>query len=286
MSIGAKHSHQLEVSQALRCTQRAVYQLQWKVRRQDKEHNFIHYEVNSHTASHAEKVVLFVGTAGSGMELLLDFVSTFMCGISEDEKRQVQIPTHKADSELMQIVAYTFPGRGMQCPYSLTIVIVPSPAFTDETPSAVCSSSSERVLDSIRNIFFGLNYIDQLHGIAFVTNASKNTISPTEQGILDSMRHIFGDDIHRNLFILNTFADSRQPNAVTALHNAGIRFHHAFQFNCSPLLPPGGDCGHEEGFDKLNWQMSENSLTTFLQCIAKIPSVNLQNTVQQPESYE
>ena len=251
MSISPKGSPH---AKALRCTQRGSYQLQWKVKRQDIEHNFIHYEVNGHEEAHAEKVILFIGAAGSGMELLLDFISTFLCGFSEEDNCQVPFPKHSADDEVMPITAYTFPR--FHCSYALAIVTVPAARFADEVPPAMSSFTNECLLDSIKSIFVRLNYIDRLHGIAFVTNASKNAITPAELGILESMRCIFGDDMHRNLFILNTFADSRQPNAVTALHRARISFNEALQFNCSPLLPPVGDCGYAE-FDKLNWQMSE-----------------------------
>ena len=267
-------------SKALICTQRGSYRLQWKVRRQDTEHNFIHYEVNGHAEAHAEKVILFVGVAGSGIDLLLDFISTFLCGFSEEDKCQVPFPKHSADDEMMPIIAYTFPR--LHCPYALTIVTVPAARFADEVPPAMSSVTNECLLDSIKSIFFGLNYIDRLHGIAFVTNASKNTITPAEQGILESMRCIFGDDIHRNVFILSTFADSRQPNAVTAVRRAGIPFKEAFQFNCSPLLPVG-DCGYAE-FDKLNWQMSENSVRAFLRLVEEIPCVNLQCTCTAVEN--
>ena len=278
MSISPKGSPH---AKALRCTQRGSYQLQWKVKRQDTEHNFIHYEVNGHEEAHAEKVILFIGAAGSGIELLLDFISTFLCGFSEEDNCQVPFPKHSADDEVMPITAYTFPR--FHCSYALTIVTVPAARFADEVPPAMSSFTNECLLDSINTIFFRLNYIDRLHGIAFVTNASKNAITPAELGILESMRCIFGDDMHRNLFILNTFADSRQPNAVTALHRARISFNEAFQFNCSPLLPPVGDCGYAE-FDKLNWQMSENSVREFLQLVEEIPCVNLQSTCAAAEN--
>lgn len=256
--------------------------MQWKVKTQDNEHNFIHYEVNGHEEAHAEKVILFVGAAGSGMELLLDFISTFICGFSEEDKCQVPFPKHSANDEVMPITAYTFPR--LHCPYALTIVTVSAARFADEVPPAMSSGSftNDCLQDCIKSIFFGLNYIDRLHGIAFVTNASKNIITPTEQRIWESMRRIFGYDIHRNVFIMNTFADSRQPNAVTALRTAGINFNRAFQFNCSPLLPVG-DCGYAE-FDKLNWQMSEHSVRAFLQLIEEIPCVNLQGTCTAAET--
>ena len=282
MSISLKGSHHSKAHLALRCTQRGSYQWPWKVKRQDEEHHFIHYEVSSHEDAYAEKVILFVGAAGSGMELLLDFISTIIYGYSEEHNCQVSLfPKHSADDEVMPITAYTFPS--LCHPYALTIVTVPAVRFADEVSPAMSSTTNDCLLDSIKSILFGLNYIDRLHGIAFVTNASKNAITPAEQGILESMRCIFGDDMHRNLFILNTFADSRQPNAVTALRRAGIPFNEAFQFNCSPLLPPVGDCGFAE-FDKLNWQMSEQSVTAFLQLVAEIPRVNLQSTCTTAEN--
>lgn len=286
VSICAQCSHQFEAPQALHCTQRGICSLPLKVKREEKEHRFIHYEVKlpDQEEAHAEKVVLFAGAAGSGMKLLLNFISTILCGVSEGQKCQVPIPPHSADTEheVIPITAYTFPRRGTILPYSLTIVIAPAASFSNEVPP-VCSSN-ECTVDTIKDIFFRLQFIDQLHGIAFVTNASKNTITPAEQSILESMRRIFGADVHRNLFILNTFADSRKPNAVATLQAAGIHFHQAFQFNCSPLLP-ASDCGYE-GFDKLNWEMSKNSLTAFLQCIAEIPSVNLQNTHTAEDDYD
>ena len=282
MSISLKGSHHSKAPLALRCTQRGRYQWPWKVKREDKEHDFIHYEVSGHEDAYAEKVILFVGAAGSGMELLLDFISTILYGFSEEDECQVSLfPKHSADNEVMPITAYTFPS--LRHPYSLTIVTVPAARFADEVSPAMSSTTNDCLLDSIKSIFFRLNYIDQLHGIAFVTNASKNAITPAEQGILESMRCIFGDDMHRNLFILNTFADSRQPNAVTALRRARISFNKAFQFNCSPLLLPVGDCGYAE-FDKLNWAMSEESVSAFLQLVAEIPCVNLQSTCTTAET--
>lgn len=267
-----------ELPQGLLCTRRGRYQLPMELKTEEKDHNFIHYVACLHDQdeAHVEKVVLIFGAKGTGKKTLYDFFPTVLYGFTEEEKRQVSIPkpTQSADSRVMPITAYTFPRRrGSKFQYTLTIVTVPG--FVD----AVGSPTNVHLLESIKHIFFELKYFDQLHGIAYVTNASKNIITYSEQSFLESMHHIFGDDLHRNLFILNTFADRKEPITVGALHAAGIHFHQSFQFNCSPLLLPEAgesDCGDNEQHDKLNWRMSENSMIRFLQCIAAASSINLQ----------
>ena len=272
------------LSPVLPCMQRATYELPLKVKREEKEDNFTHFEVCLHDQdeAHAEKVALFVDAGGSGKKMLLNFLANVLCGYSEEEKRQVAIPrpTSIANSGVMPITAYTFPKRkGSQFQYALTIVMVPA-GFGEDVPTA-CSPANEQLLDRIKYIF--LECIDKLHGIAYVTTASKHTLTLAQLDILQSMRCIFGDDIHRNLFILNTFADNREPISVSALHAAGIRFQQAFKFNCSPLLPATEE-GYIEEFDRLNWQMSETSMMRFLQCIADAPTVNLQSVASnRPE---
>ena len=179
----------------------------------------------------------------------------------------------------MPITAYTFPRRkGSQFHFALTIVVVP--AFGCEVPPA--TSATEHLLSRITGIF--PNCFDKLHGIAYVINASMHALPRAQLDVLKSMRSIFGDDVHKNLFILNTFADCREPLAVKALHDADIQFQQSFKFNCSPMLPAKSGEADIEAFDWLNWKMSETSTMRFLECIADIKSVNLQSpTSSNPE---
>ena len=104
--------------------------------------------------------------------------------------------------------------------------------------------------------------IDHLDGIGFVTQASLEDLTPTQQYIFDSNLFIFGKDIAKNIFLMVTFADGQKPPVVAAAEAAGIPCSDAiYKFNNLALFAPNDD--DEDNFDKMFWKMGYVSFKNF-----------------------
>ena len=119
--------------------------------------------------------------------------------------------------------------------------------------------------------------IDHLDGIGFVTQASLEDLTPTQQYIFDSNLFIFGKDIAKNIFLMVTFADGQKPPVVAAAEAAGIPCSDAiYKFNNSALFAPNDD--DEDNFDRMFWKMGYVSFKKFFSQFEKATSASLQLT--------
>ena len=220
-----------------------------------------------------EKVLMVVGTTGSGKSTLINGMANYILGVKwEDDFRYT--PLCQDRNRTKDITAYTFyPMEGSAISYTFTVIDTPGFGDTEGL------KRGKEVTDQIKE-FFSIpppDGIDHLDGISFVTQAALARLTPAQEYMFDSILSIFGKDVANNIFTLVTFADCQHPPVMEAIKKAKIPAQKFYKFNNSALFAENAE-DVEEDFDATFWKMGVRSFKKFFSEFEKSESVSLQLT--------
>ena len=238
-----------------------------------------------------EKVMMVVGSTGSGKTTLVNAMINHVLGVQwEDDFRLKMIHElssnqgaetigNQAHSQTQFVSCYTLPCmEGFKIPYTLTIV--DTPGFGDTRGI----EHDKVITEQIRRFFNtkGSAGIDHVDAICFMAQAGNPRLTPTQQYVFDRILSMFGKDIKKNVLVLFTFADGQKPQALSAMIAAGILEDESnfFKFNNSALFVANSGEEDEENFDRMFWRMGIKSFEKFFDELAEMEPKSLVLTKQ------
>ena len=238
-----------------------------------------------------EKVMMVVGSTGSGKTTLVNAMINHVLGVQwEDDFRLKMIHElssnqgaetigNQAHSQTQFVSCYTLPCmEGFKIPYTLTIV--DTPGFGDTRGI----EHDKVITEQIRRFFNtkGSAGIDHVDAICFMAQAGNPRLTPTQQYVFDRILAMFGKDIKKNILVLFTFADGQKPQALSAMLAAGILEDESnfFKFNNSALFVANSGEEDEENFDRMFWRMGIKSFEKFFDELAEMEPKSLVLTKQ------
>ena len=238
-----------------------------------------------------EKVMMVVGSTGSGKTTLVNAMINHVLGVQwEDDFRLKMIHElssnqgaetigNQAHSQTQFVSCYTLPCmEGFKIPYTLTIV--DTPGFGDTRGI----EHDKVITEQIRRFFNtkGSAGIDHVDAICFMAQAGNPRLTPTQQYVFDRILAMFGKDIKRNVLVLFTFADGQKPQALSAMLAAGILEDESnfYKFNNSALFVANSGKEDEDNFDRMFWRMGIRSFEKFFHELAGLESKSLVLTKQ------
>ena len=245
----------------------------------------------SSSQSILEKVVMFVGSTGSGKTTTVNAMINHVLGVEwmEDFRFKMihelsgnqgaKTIGNQAHSQTQFVTCYTLPYmKGFKFPYNLTVV--DTPGFGDTRGI----ERDKAITEQIRRFFNteGSAGIDHVDAICFVAQAGNPRLTPTQQYVFDRILSIFGKDIRENILVLFTFADGQRPQALSAMVEAGIleNENHFFKFNNSALFVANSGEDDKDNFDRMFWKMGVKSFEKFFTGLAQMEPKSLILTKQ------
>ena len=85
--------------------------------------------------------------------------------------------------------------------------------------------------------------------------------------VFNSVLHIFGKDVAKNISLLFTFADAQPPPALATVKKEGIPYNGDFKFNNSAVFADSID----DDATKYHWKFGFESLKKFFQVNNYLP---------------
>lgn len=157
-------------------------------------------------------------------------------------------------------------------PHPLTVI--DTPGFGDSGGL----QKDQEIADKIKEFFslHGDKGISHLDGIGFVTQSAITRLTPTQKYIFEAVLRIFGRDVEKNIFVLSTFSDTKDPPVIHAILEDNFPYSALFKFNNSALYVPSE--GADECIDKAYWKMGCQSFSDFFKAFQKMESVSLTMT--------
>ena len=246
-------------------------------------HNFQKKVFGSPNKQYQEKVILVVGATGSGKTTLINAIVNYLFAVRHNDPFRYKLVLDKEDgsgkqseSQTRLITAYTLYHQDtFPLPFDLTIIDTPGFGDTRGIKRDI------EITEQIKNFFStpGNKGIDHIDAVGFVTISSLARLTPTQQYIFDSILSLFGRDIEENIFLLLTFADGKNPQALKALEEFGIPTKFWFKFNNSVLFEfqiKSETLSDDDGnFDEMFWKMGTKSCKDFLSKLSTVASKSL-----------
>ncbi len=252
------------------------------------------------------KVILLLGSTGSGKTTLINVMANYILGVKwQDEYRfkLINEVTNRTQAEsqtsiVSSVELYNQPG--FQIPYSLTIV--DTPGFGDTRGIA----HDKLIAEQIKSFLCSPLGIDHIDAVCFVVQASLARLSANQRYIFDSVLSIFGKDIAENIIVLVTFADGKDVPVLEAIKAAelpcqknkkGQPTH--FQFNNSAVYADkkieetttfdNDSDDNDDGGDQLTelvWKKTFKQMKAFFKTLGAIESKDLTMTIKVMEERE
>ena len=225
-------------------------------------------------------VVMVVGVIGSGKSTWINGMANYVLGVKwQDAFRFILVNNmtgSQAHSKTKEIIAYTI-YRQEGSPFPNTLTIIDTPGFGD----AEGMKRDQIIIEQVREFFSmgGIEGIDCLHAIGFVTHASMGRLTHTQKYIFDSILGIFGNDIKHNILLMTTFSGLTKPPVLDAVKAASIPYTKYFKFNNSALFsePPDAQFGYEDGgpSDELFWKLGMDNYDRFAKKLVTMQAQSL-----------
>ncbi|XP_028408061.1 uncharacterized protein LOC114530661 [Dendronephthya gigantea] len=234
-------------------------------------------------ASKLNKVIMMVGSTGSGKTTTVNAMVNYILGVEwKDSFRLKMIHEDSSNqgsesigdqtrSQTHFVTCYNLlHSKGFKVPYNLTIV--DTPGFGDTKGI----QQDKVITDQIRKFFetSGDGGIDHIDAICFIAQAGIPRLTPTQRYVFDSILAMFGKDIEKNITVLFTFADGDKPQALASLQKAGVlsKEDMYFTLNNSALF---ADNSESNNFGSMFWTMGMKSFENFFNCLNGMESRSL-----------
>ena len=192
----------------------------------------VKFEIGERNITVKEKVVLLLGSTGSGKSLLVNMIFNYLLGIQwEDDFRFKLVDEEgrsQADSQTDYVTVYTIHHQPwFRAQFSLTLIDTPGYGDTRGI------KRDQELTDNLKQMFasedgYGVEVIDV---VGFVVQASWPRLISAQRYILESILALFGKDVEENLFVFATFADRDKPQVVEMLKKVSLPFEEIFKFN-------------------------------------------------------
>lgn len=218
------------------------------------------------------RVLLLFGAAGAGKKTLINGIVNYYLGVTWEHNFRFKL-IHDECTQTQVITTYTL--YWQECsPINCNLTII-NTRFGDTH-----GLKRNEIRKHVRELL--IDYLDELHAVCFVIQASSGKLSPNLNFFFETILSIFGKDIKSNFFFLPTFADGLDPPVMEAVREANIPHADFFSFNNSALFvdPKMSD------FASTFWYMSYASFTRFFIQIEQASSVSLQLTQQVFEKHQ
>ena len=225
-------------------------------------------------------VVMVVGATGAGKSTWINGMANYVLGVKWKDPFRFKLVNDEigsqAHSKTKEIIAYTI-YRQEGSPFPNTLIIIDTPGFGNTEGM----KRDQILVEQVREFLSmgGVNGIDYLHAIGFVTQASMVRLTPTQKYIFDFILSIFGNDIKHNILLMTTFADNRKPAVLDAVKAASIPYTKYFKFNNSALFPepPDAKSGNEDSgpTDELYWKLCMDNFDKFAKKLVTMQAQSL-----------
>ncbi|XP_028397231.1 uncharacterized protein LOC114521042 [Dendronephthya gigantea] len=240
----------------------------------------------SRIASVPNKVIMMVGSTGSGKTTTVNAMINYILGVEWEDSFRLKMIHEDSSyqgsesigkqtcSQTQFVTCYTLPHlKGFKVPYTLTIV--DTPGFGDIRGI----KHDKMITEQVRKFFetSGDGGIGHIDAICFLVLAGVPRLTHTQRYVFDSILSMFGKDIQKNISVLFTFADGDTPQALPSLQNAGIlgKEDLYFPLNNSALFADNSGSNANKVFASMFWSMGMNSFETFFICLNKMESRSL-----------
>ncbi|KAL0152537.1 hypothetical protein M9458_052260 [Cirrhinus mrigala] len=168
------------------------------------------------------KVILLLGSTGSGKTTLVNVMVNYILGVKWQDSYRFKLINEvtnrtQAESQTYNVSSYELYNQpGFQIPYSLTIV--DTPGFGDTRGI----EQDKLITQQVKSFLCSPLGVDHIDAVCFVVPASLPRLSPNQRYIFDSILSIFGKDIAENIMILVTFADGKEIPVLEAIKAADL----------------------------------------------------------------
>ncbi|XP_064106886.1 uncharacterized protein LOC135215862 [Macrobrachium nipponense] len=255
-----------------------IYQPNLKHVTSNKKYKLQKFEFGNGKDAMPEKVIMLVGSTGSGKTTLINGLINHIFAVNWDDNFRFKLITepesdNQAKSQTSEVSSYTIHHQeGFRIPYSLTII--DTPGFGDVQGIG----RDQEITEQIRKFFIirDVGGVDKIDAVGFVVQSSLPRLTPTQIYIFDQILSLFGKDIADNIFLLLTFADGQKPQVLSGIKGAKIPYRKFFKFNnsalyarCKELEREEQDSGDEEDstFDTMFWTMGEKSFMKLIEAL-------------------
>ncbi|XP_073488585.1 uncharacterized protein [Aquarana catesbeiana] len=192
----------------------------YKMKLEDVKQQSI-WEFKTMKLNKKNKVIMMVGETGSGKTTLINAVINYIFGVEWKDDHRFQLieeisKKSQAHSQTSSVTTYQINQEdGFRIPYYLTII--DTPGFGDTRGIYY----DEKIMQKIRE-FFSKCKFSEIDAICFVVQSSSARLTATQKYIYDNILSIFGNDIKDNIVFFTTFADSQEPNVLSAITEADV----------------------------------------------------------------
>ena len=239
----------------------------------------------SSTSERPHKVVILIGSIGSGKSTLIDAMVNYILGVEWEDPFRFRLI--QEDYPTDQVTAYTMHHfEGMKIDYDVTIIDIPGYDDTIKNRAITCT---------IGNFLSHLepqSDLKSIHSVCLVASSPDSLISPaTAQRFVDSFVSLFDRDAADNLRLLVTFSDETKPPSWRPLSDSvatanitgdssNIRRIQHHKFNNSVLYASNVDGGGDEFlFKKSYWNFNHKNFSEFFSMLANVPQLSLKHTL-------
>lgn len=230
-----------------------------------------------------EKTILLVGATGTGKSTLVDGIINFVTGVTWKDPYRFSLIDLEAEeknknqalSQTEWITCYTInQEEGGRLDYRLKII--DTPGFGD---TRGLDRDSE-IVKQLKELFSAADQkgVVFLDAVCFLTKAPDARLTAIQKYIFMSIQSLFGKDIEKNICMLITFADGKDPPVLAAMKEADLPFSSWYAFNNSALFATNDDS--QCGLSSMFWDMGIKSFKKFFDYLEKMPTKSLQQTKQ------
>ena len=117
-----------------------------------------------------------------------------------------------------------------------------------------------------------------LDAVCFLAKAPDARLTAIQKYIFWSIQSLFGKDIEKNICVLITFADGKDPAVLAAMKEADLPFSSWYAFNNSALFASNDDS--QSSLSPMFWDMGIKSFKKFFDNLETLPTKSLQQTKQ------
>ncbi|OCT57696.1 uncharacterized protein LOC108704617 [Xenopus laevis] len=272
-----KAAHQMVTASTLiKAGPPSVYQIQPDYFR----FGYHQYTLGKENPRKMNKVILLVGTKGSGKATLIDGMANYIFGVDLEDDFRFKLTQSHASTTLKssQVTVYKIHyDSAHQITYSLTVIDTPTFDATEGVGLVT------KITEAIHIFLTSANDIDHINAICFVVQAPSAQLSPTQRLLFHSVCSMFGKDIKDNIMILATHADGQKPpvlealkanNIPSAVDSDGDPLH--FKFNNSSLFATNKP--KKAALSKLFWSIGKESLAIFFRYLRTTEAKSLELT--------